>query len=173
MLTIAIMLQGESRLVIVHELNNDPSLTTRLASSRTKMSRPRERQASAIIAYPRPDKPSSVAFNLSISRHGSAAQRQRGGLPGLFEAPSNEILPSTEGSAVPGARSLSGSHQSKGAGLAFVADLESAADQPDDESDAENRDVEQEMMDIMEIDRELEQMAHNREQGTKRVFFEG
>ncbi|KAH8888499.1 hypothetical protein GQ53DRAFT_767548 [Thozetella sp. PMI_491] len=172
-LPIEVILQGESRLVAVHELNNGTSLVSRLVGSRSKKLRPRERQANAIIAYPRPDKPSSVAFNLSVSRRGNGAPRTRPGLTGLFDA-SSEALPSTrvasDGSV--GASTLASLKQ-KGAGLAFVADLEHAADQPDDESDAENRDVEQEMMDIMEIDRELEQMAQNREQGTKHVFFEG
>jgi hypothetical protein len=36
----------------------------------------------------------------------------------------------------------------------------------------EGRDIEQELMDIMEIDRELEQLEHERERGRKRVFFE-
>ena len=34
------------------------------------------------------------------------------------------------------------------------------------------RDVEAELLDIMEIDRELDQLESDREHGTKRVFFE-
>ena len=174
-LPIEIVLQAESRLVIVLENEDGTPLTNRLISSRTKKSRNSDRHASAIIAYPRPEKPSSVAFNLSVSRRGFRSHAQRAPLSGLFEAPTNENFASTEqddDGATPRAGSRFKPHQPKVRGLAFMQDLEHAADQPDD-FEAENRDVEQEMMDIMEIDRELEQMENDREQGTKHVFFEG
>jgi hypothetical protein len=47
-----------------------------------------------------------------------------------------------------------------------------AADASDDEEEAEERDVEEEMLDIMEIDRELEEMENERASGRKHVFFE-
>ena len=77
-----------------------------------------------------------------------------------------DVLPSTE---LPDETQSAPSSQQ---GLMFINDLNFAADQPDDEFEVEGRDIEQELMDIMEIDRELEQLEHERVRGAKRVFFE-
>jgi hypothetical protein len=50
--------------------------------------------------------------------------------------------------------------------------LNVAADVADDEEEAEERNVEEEILDIMEIDRELEEMESDRQSGRKHVFFE-
>jgi len=159
---IEVLLQGESRVVIVHENEDTTSLTNRLLGARKKPRADRA-PARAIIAYPRPNKPDSVAFNLSVAQPGLL--RSRAPVRGLFDAPSQEdVLPSTEApEAAPRPQNF---------GFGFAKDLNYAADAPDDESEAENRDVDQEIMDIMEIDRELEQMEADRARGTKRVFFE-
>jgi hypothetical protein len=175
-LPIEVLLQGESRLVVVHESEDTSSLTTRLLGARKK---PRAElgPTRAILAYPRPDRPNSnnVSFDLSIAPRSGKTGGGGGGLfrprpphssvRGSFEQ-SMEVLPSTE---VPDeAQSAPSSQQ----GLMFINDLSFAADQPDDEFEVEGRDIEQELMDIMEIDRELEQLEHERVKGTKRVFFE-
>ncbi|KAK3385360.1 hypothetical protein B0H63DRAFT_181869 [Podospora didyma] len=168
-LPVEVLIQGESRLVIVHEgEDTTSSLTGRLRGARNKP-RPEVSKAKAILAFPRPQQPNSVAFNLSVGRAGGV------GLPRPRQGPVKKLfgdddgaIPVTEGTGY----QQTSSQPSRGAGLMFINDLNSAADVPDDEDEVEARDIEQEMMDIMEIDRELEQMESDRERGTKRVFFE-
>ena len=61
--------------------------------------------------------------------------------------------------------------RSRNMGLEFIDELDAAAD-AGYELDAEERDIEQEVMDLMELDQQLEQMEDERLRGTKRVFFE-
>ncbi|KAK3348621.1 hypothetical protein B0T25DRAFT_457650 [Lasiosphaeria hispida] len=169
-LPIEVLIQGESRIVIVHESEDSgASLTTRLLGARKK---PRAdiTVAKAILTYPRQQKPNSVAFNLSVSRPSGGLLRPRGAVKGLFDNvdESMEVLPSTE----PIEEDQALSSQPRNPGFLFGNDLSYAADVLDDESEAEARDVDQEILDIMEIDRELEQMESERDRGTKRVFFE-
>ncbi|KAK4143435.1 uncharacterized protein C8A04DRAFT_37442 [Dichotomopilus funicola] len=189
-LPIEVLLRGESRLVVVHE-NEDAdttSLTSRLLSARRK---PRSGEAGptrAILAYPPPGQQESanVSFNLSFASRpgrtvggGSGLFRDRprviGSNKGSFDHSMDVVLPSTELGqeddevGVAGGLDTAPSSQQ---GLMFINDLNYAADQPDDEFEVEGRDIEQELMDIMEIDRELEQLEHERQSGGKRVFFE-
>lgn len=146
--------------------------------------------AQAILAYPQPTKPSSVAFNLSLARPEKGQK--------LLKPREEETAPSSLSASFDGAAfstqeldneqagdsqdtvalSAFGSHsqsqsQGRDPGLLFINDLNYAADVEDDKSEAEGRDIEAELMDIMEIDRELEEMESQRgSQGTKRVFFE-
>ncbi|KAK0712701.1 hypothetical protein B0T26DRAFT_677127 [Lasiosphaeria miniovina] len=171
-LPVEVLVQGESRIVVVHESEEaTSSLTSRLVGARKK-TRPDNGTAKAILAFPRPEKPNSVAFNLSVSRAGAGLlrQRPRGSAKGLFGDVDEpvDIRPSTEAPDAEG----QAPNRPRDAGLMFINDLNFAADVPDDESEAAERDIEQEMRDIMEIDRELEQMESDRERGTKRVFFE-
>ncbi|KAK1833487.1 nucleoporin NUP37 [Podospora conica] len=162
---IEVLIQGESRVVVVHETQTTTSLTNRLLGARKKPRADRA-PARAIIAYPRPEKPHSVAFNLSVAQPGLL--RSRAPVRGLFDAPAaqDNVLPSTEAAETAAPRAP------RNFGFGFAKDLNYAADAPDDEEEAEARDVDQEIMDIMEIDRELEQMEADRARGTKRVFFE-
>lgn len=156
-LPIEVLLQGESRLVFVHESEDPSALSMRLVATRKNPRRPGDRVASAIIAYPRPEKPNSVAFNLSVRsapgrrRTGSAAFAPRpGSSAGLISKPATADV-----------------------GLLFATDLGAAADIADEETkDVGARNVEEEIMDIMEIDRELEMLDSERDAGTKHVFFE-
>ncbi|KAK3997944.1 nucleoporin NUP37 [Cladorrhinum sp. PSN332] len=167
-----VLLLGETRIVIVHESEEAAaaSFNAHLLGGRKK-GRLELGPANAILAYPRPEKPNSVAFNLSIAHRPTGAgagllrstrSRVTGG--GSFE--SMDALPSTEAHDE---RSFS---QPPGVGLRFINDLNFAADQPDDEAEAVNRNIEEEVMDIMEIDRVMEQMESERNRSTKRVFFE-
>ncbi|KAK3317670.1 hypothetical protein B0T19DRAFT_295753 [Cercophora scortea] len=168
-LPIEVLLQGENRLVIVHESEDSASFTSRLIGNRKK-ARTDYGSTKAIIAFPRPEKPNSVAFNLSVSRSGRGGllrPQQRPSVKGLFSNDGDNILPSTEAPDKGFA-----SDPARDTGLMFFNDLDFAADRPDDESEAENRDTEQEVLDIMEIDRELESLETSRDRGTKRVFFE-
>ncbi|KAK3312766.1 hypothetical protein B0H66DRAFT_643932 [Apodospora peruviana] len=170
-LPIEVLLQGETRLVIVHEHEDGTSLTSRLVGARKKACHDTG-TAKAILAFPRPEQPNSVTFNLSVrgGGNGTLRPRPRGSAKNLFGDIEDAmgILPSTE----PADEDTSSQPIPANTGLVFVNDLNFAADVPDDEAEAEGRDIEQEMMDIMEIDRELEQMESDRGRGTKRVFFE-
>ncbi|KAK4174687.1 hypothetical protein QBC36DRAFT_36228 [Triangularia setosa] len=173
-LPVEVLIQGESRVVFLHESEEAPSFTSRLLGGRKKVGGRTDLESTkAILAYPRPEKPNSIAFNLSIAHRPAAdnatlfrsARRPIGG--GLFsqdQPRGDSFFPSTEAPA--------DTTHSQAIGLRFVNDLNFAADQPDDEQEAINRNIEEEMMDIMEIDRELEQMEDERELSTKRVFFE-
>ncbi|ERS98864.1 hypothetical protein HMPREF1624_04054 [Sporothrix schenckii ATCC 58251] len=57
--------------------------------------------------------------------------------------------------------------------LTFAGGLEDAANALDDEETVQDRNVEEEMLDIMEIDRALESMEGRRDGGVRNVFFEG
>ena len=175
-LPIEVLLQGETRLVIVHQSEESvaASFGSRLHLEERKNGRLEFAPASAILAYPRPEKPNSVAFNLSIAHRETGAgagllRPARSHVVGGGSFASTDILPSTEDHDD---AHLSSFSQPQGVGLRFINDLNFAADQPDDEAEAESRNIEEEMMDIMEIDRELEQMENERERSTKRVFFE-
>ena len=178
-LPIDVLVQGESRLVVVRESDDAPPAANRLLATRRKP-RVGVRSASAIIAYPRPEKPSSVAFNLSVSRPGGSlrALPQRPATAGLFESQSRpDILPSTEAEGPedfgrPSSSGLNPSQRSADSGFAFSQSLFVAANATDDEEEAEERNVEDEILDIMEIDRELEEMETERHSGRKHVFFE-
>ncbi|KAK3935305.1 nucleoporin NUP37 [Diplogelasinospora grovesii] len=169
-LPVEVLLQGESRIVIVHESEEDSgtSFTNRLLGAARKKSRTDLQSAApkAILAYPRPEKPNSVAFNLSISRAGMLRRPSARGLFDNNDDTAMDVHQSIEG---PDDSQVAPSRKT---GLLFANDLLVAADVPDDEAEAENRDIEQEMMDIMEIDRELEQLEQDRDRGTKHVFFE-
>lgn len=57
--------------------------------------------------------------------------------------------------------------------LTFAGGLEDAANALDDEETVQDRNVEEEMLDIMEIDRALESLEGRRDGGSRNVFFEG
>lgn len=178
-LPIDVLVKGESRLVVVLESDDGTPISNRLLSTRKKQ-RPSGRSASAIIAYPRPEKPSSIAFNLSVSRAGNRrASRQRLPVAGLFDQEQMDVLPSTEvelddggGGGAAAGHGLLIPGLSRDTGLAFGQSLNVAADASDNEEEAEERNVEAEILDIMEIDRELEEMESERQSGRKHVFFE-
>ena len=167
-LPIDVLVQGEGRLVMVRESEDDTPVTNRLLGSRSKQ-RPSGRSASAIIAYPRPEKPSSITFNLSVRAGNRHASRQRPPVAGLFDSAPTDVLPSTEVDEDTGLRPRG---PARDTGLAFMQSLNVAADVADDEEEAEERNVEEEILDIMEIDRELEEMESDRQSGRKHVFFE-
>jgi hypothetical protein len=180
-LPVDVLIQGESRLVIVRESADGTPLTNRLLTLHKKK---RLASTNAIIAYPRPEKPSSVAFNLTSQRGASLARsirpQARPAVKGLFEPqprPSGSglfdqapYLPQAHNTFTNLEPSTSGPSQ-RGAGLLFTQSLYSAADASANESEVEERDVEEEMLDIMEIDRELEEMEVERESGQQKNLF--
>ncbi|KAK0610006.1 hypothetical protein B0T17DRAFT_124868 [Bombardia bombarda] len=173
-LPVEVLVQGETRVVFVHENEDAASFASRLANTRKKQQTKLGDSQKAIVTYPRSEKPNSVAFNLSVSRPkgGLFRPQQRAPAKNIFgdfgDDNAADVMPSTEG---PDEGQASGG-KGRDVGLLFVNDLSYAADVPDDEAMADNRDIEGEILGIMEIDRELDQMKSDREGGKKRVFFE-
>ena len=158
---IDIVIRGEKRLVIVRmeergagtRIGGVVGWKRKLGESKTF------EPAGAIVVYPRSRKPSSKAFNLSVMPSGSLRARA-----GSAREPSEGSVPSQEPlqrQRLPG--------RTRSSGLTFVEQISNAADTDDD---AEGRNVEEEILDIMEIDRELEHMEDQRLHGRKKVFFE-
>lgn len=159
-LPVELLVCGESRLVIVRE--SETVVGTRIGGvvGRRK-ARPSERprENSAIVVFPRPELPGSVAYNLSVgprrtlSRPSSdepSAEQQQQQQP----EPRPVLLPSRPRS-----------------GFAFADSLSAAAD-VEAQSEEDDRDVEGEMLDLMEIDRELDALDSGRGRGRKKVIFD-
>ncbi|KAK1972542.1 hypothetical protein LY78DRAFT_623848 [Colletotrichum sublineola] len=157
-LQIEVLIMGESRLVIVHESEDTPgtkigsvvSTRRRLFGDKGKAEPP-----SAIIVHSRPDQPRNVSFNLSVNKTRSLHTK-----PSARD--SFDAEDATHDFTLPVGRPKSG--------LGFADTLNAAADLQDDVT---TRDVEVEMLDILEIDRALEYMEDDRGSGRKRVLFEG
>ncbi|KAI0123765.1 hypothetical protein BJ170DRAFT_640281 [Xylariales sp. AK1849] len=164
-LPIEVLICGETRLVIVHE--SETVVGTRIGGVKGSFQRrvsERSRVSSAITVLPRPAQPASQIYNLSINpRRTLSSAAFAAAEP---EKPKAEtILPSTETdepASVAEAR----------IGFAFADSLAAAADVMQDEEVDEERDVEIEMLDIMEIDRELDSLNDLRGRGRKKVLFE-
>ncbi|KAI1277900.1 hypothetical protein F5Y07DRAFT_388221 [Xylaria sp. FL0933] len=162
-LPVDVVVCGESRLTIIRE--SEAAVGTRIGGviSRRKRVSDRARDTSAIIVYPRPEQPGSIAYNLSI---GPRKKLTRPSLVGRFDEPTEDDKMETdkEKSPVQTPTKLP-------SGFAFAANLSAAADlEQQDEED--ERDIEVEMLDIMEIDRELDAMDNGRGRGRKKVMFD-
>jgi hypothetical protein len=156
-LPVEILIQGESRLVIVRESDDGPG--TRIGgvvSARRRLFNKnggRAEMADAILVHPRPP---SKAFDLSVNKAGSLRHPRtiNGGRSGELDDGTKELSLPTRPRV----------------GFLFGETLDAAADVGDDE--ATERDVEVEMLDIMEIDQALEELEEDRGNGKKKVFFE-
>lgn len=172
-LPVDVLIRGESRVVVVQDCQDVDTAPLRFPTQKLKRLALADRPGpvNAIIVHPNPDAPKPTqGFDLSIrpSTRGSAhapsinlfglsfsqSQDNIGEEP-LHDHPIPLDLPS----------------RPRNMGLEFMDDLDAAAD-AGYELDAEERDVEQEVMDLMELDSHLEQMEEERQRGTKRVFFE-
>ncbi|KAJ9148639.1 Nucleoporin NUP37 [Pleurostoma richardsiae] len=161
-LPVDVLVLGESRLVAVQEGDVEQTQSLPRKLKRLVPTTAPAEPVTAISVYPPPEKP-TVTFNFA-SRAGSV----RGKLLGKSFAEPSEMEVEPTGPAMQG---LSLPSRPRNAGLEFADELDVAADATYD-MDAADRDVEQEMMDIMELDRELEHLEEERQAGTKRVFFE-
>lgn len=173
-LPIEVLIRGESRLVVVQDYQDVDTAPLRLPTQKMKRleiaNKPLE-PVNAIIVHPRPDAPKIQNFeNLSIrpSTRGSAAPQSVKLFAGSF-GPSQQEDFDEPMDFRPAPTNLP--TRPRNMGLEFMDDLDAAAD-AGYELDAEERDVEQEVMDLMELDSQLEQMEEERQRGTKRVFFE-
>ncbi|KAI1161976.1 hypothetical protein F5B18DRAFT_625963 [Nemania serpens] len=162
-LPVDVVVCGESRLVIIRE--SETAVGARIGgviSRRTRLS-DRARDTTAIIVHPRPEQPGSIAYNLSLG------PRRRLSRPSLPESEDDSI----EDDMIQTDRDKSAGHTpwKPSSGFAFAANLSAAADIEQQDEDVE-RDVEVEMLDIMEIDRELDAMDNGRGRGRKKVMFD-
>ncbi|KAK8019986.1 hypothetical protein PG990_005124 [Apiospora arundinis] len=162
-LPIDIAVCGETRIVVVRE--SETVVGTRIGGimGRRKGLSERARESSAIVVHPRPEQPASQAYNLSIN------PRRKFLSPSAHREPENKnkadrVLPSTETDEI-AAAPLSTN------GFAFADSLNAAADVMQEEDEME-RDVEVEMLDLMEIDRSLDDMSDGRGKGRKKVVFD-
>ena len=201
-----IIVQGESRLVAVHESSEDSAvggLTTRLLAASAARKRTADAVTSAIVTEPRRRKPGTVKFDLDSLPPRSNTGLRKPLMPGgagstprrpaltqsLFDTPgagaSSQLAltpqkPLSQRSLfdeneVTLTMSMMRPPAQKRAVIpdfAFAAELENAANASDDEQVVKGRNIEAEMLDIMEIDRELEAMEGRRDGGRHDIFFE-
>jgi len=196
-LPVEVLVQGESRLVVVRESDDVAApLTSRLFGTRKRKLGPvaAAEPASAIIVHARRDKPApAVSFDLSLAKRGTLMEPRARAGDGRSSAAAGASFDSSvyagtqttvafsdvprgdehlRDEGVTLTQSMMFAPRTPERGLGFVHDLEDAANASDDEDAAEDRNVEEEMLDIMEIDRALEEMQGDREAGRKHVFFE-
>ena len=158
---IDIVIRGDNRLVIVRmEERGAGARIGGVVGWKRKLGENKTLEpASAIVVHPRTGKPCSKAFNLSVMPSDSLGARAISA-----RKQSQESVPSQESlqrQRLP--------RRTRSSGLTFVEQISKAADADDD---GEERNVEEEILDIMEIDRELELLEDQRLQGRKKVFFE-
>lgn len=144
-----VIVRGETRIVVVHDGDEGQAKATGITGSRGKRLFSREKP-NAIIVHGDRDKNQRMSFNLSTAKPGSLRLKS---LPAADEMDDDEMgnLPATSQ-----------------VGFDFAQTLNAAADVTADLS----RDVEAEMLGIMDIDSALDNMSGNRGNGRKKVFFE-
>ncbi|KAI0381473.1 hypothetical protein F5Y04DRAFT_82467 [Hypomontagnella monticulosa] len=163
-LPVELLVCGEARVVIVRE--SETVVGTKIGGvvSRQKRLSDRAKENSAIVVFPRPEQPGSVAYNLSV---GPRRKLSRPPVGSAFdESESNDNGAQAEAEQRP--VQLPSRPR---AGFAFADSLNAAADVEQQEEEDE-RDVEVEMLDIMEIDRELDALDSGRGRGRKKVIFD-
>jgi hypothetical protein len=146
-----LVIRGESRFVIARDSEDGTSKKLTLAN------RPRrifsKERPNAIIVHGEKARPTRTSFNLSTVKPGSLRQKS-------FSMDIDETEPANVQDMQRPTRSQSG--------FDFANTLSAAADMSADIS----RDVEAEMLGIMEIDQALDTMEGSRGTGRKKVFFE-
>ncbi|KAI1087984.1 hypothetical protein F5B19DRAFT_496834 [Rostrohypoxylon terebratum] len=163
-LPVELLVCGESRLVIVRE--SETVVGTRIGGviGQRKRLSGRAKENSAISVFPRPLQPSSVAYNLSV---GPRRTLSRSAADGSFEEPSS-TGPTTQVQVEQRPIQLPTRPRN---GFSFADSLSAAAD-VEQQDDEEERDVEVEMLDVMQIDRRLDAIDSGRERGRKKVIFD-
>jgi hypothetical protein len=183
-LPIEVLVRGETRFVVVREnASTNNTAQNKMLATRKAMTGRQTATKDSIILYPsRPQQPVSSAFDLSVSRSASAASR-RPEVKGAFDPsrrPARDLFaPSAQNSQQASQDTVAYSQPSsafpsfsQASGLAFANTLEEAADNEDDVGEVNEEAVEEELMDVMEIDRMLESMEEDKDLGSKHVFFE-
>lgn len=153
-LPVDVLIQGESRIVLVRQGEDGPGTKIGgVVDRRRRRLFSKGDQSDAIIVHGKKDRNASTSYNLSTSKSGVLRRRafsnQQDDTPG-----NKEPLPQ-----IPSRPCV---------GFDFINTLNAAADASVDLT----RDVEVEMLDIMEIDQALDSMEDSRGSGRKKVFFE-
>ncbi|KAJ0117381.1 hypothetical protein J7T55_003795 [Diaporthe amygdali] len=169
-LPVEVIVRGESRLVVVHDFQDVDTAPLRFPAKKLKRLVPANEGAdsvNAIIVHQNPGRTAIRAqkFDLSIR---SGRDGPRPPSAGVFGRSFNQSQDNFEAEPLEYQPELAATpSRSRNMGLEFMDDLDAAAD-AGYELDAEERDVEQEVMDLMELDQQLEQMEDERLRGTKR-----
>lgn len=153
-LPVDVLIQGETRLVVVREGDDGPS--KKLANSVGRSKRLFADKSNAIIVRGSQRDHKKLDFNLSTFKPGTLRLRHSIGNADDERTESNQVTPKA---------STSRAHP----GFDFGSAMDAAADEGNDDV---SRDLEVEMLDIMEIDKALENMGGKRESGRKKVLFE-
>lgn len=171
-LPVEVVVRGESRLVVVHDFQDVDTAPLRFPAKNLKRLLPANAAAespTAIIVHPKPGRtPKHLPkFDLTL-RSGPGGRPPSAGrsVPSFNRSQDNFEPEPIDYQLEPKETPSRGNM-----GLEFMDELDAAAD-AGYELDAEERDIEQEVMDLMELDQQLEQMEDERLRGTKRVFFE-
>ncbi|KKP05290.1 hypothetical protein THAR02_02621 [Trichoderma harzianum] len=162
-LPVDVLIQGESRIVIVREGEDGPGrkIGAVVASHRKRLFSRSDKEA--IIVHGKQDRSAGLSFNLSTVKPGTLRQKlpARDELDGNGNGNGNGASDRSDDAPTPTTRAR--------AGFGFTDTLSAAADLT---ADFATRDVEAEMLDIMEIDQALNNMEDYRGSGRKKVFFE-
>ncbi|KAL6813750.1 hypothetical protein J3E69DRAFT_114455 [Trichoderma sp. SZMC 28015] len=162
-LPVDVLIQGESRIVIVREGEDGPGrkIGAVVASHRKRLFSRSDKEA--IIVHGKQDRSAGLSFNLSTVKPGTLRQKPpvRDELEGNGNGNGNGAGDRSDDAPTPTTRAR--------AGFGFTDTLSAAADVT---ADFTTRDVEAEMLDIMEIDQALNNMEDYRGSGRKKVFFE-
>ncbi|RDA91829.1 hypothetical protein CP533_3672 [Ophiocordyceps camponoti-saundersi (nom. inval.)] len=149
-LPVDVLIRGESRLVVVRQGEDGPGrkIGTVVDRRRRRLFSNGER-SDAIIVHAKNDTMPSLSFNLSTAKSSSlrltSLKNQSDGAFGSTQIPARPRV-----------------------GFEFMDNLDMAADASTDLS----RDVEAEMLDVMEIEQALDGMEDSRGSGRKKVFFD-
>ncbi|KFA79064.1 hypothetical protein S40288_08152 [Stachybotrys chartarum IBT 40288] len=154
-LPVDVLIQGESRLVIVREGDDGPGKKLGGTSRRSRRLFS-EDKSDAIIVHGKRDPSAKLSFNLSTVKPGTLRMKPSPFLPehSTTNAAGSEPAPTARASG----------------GFDFASTMSAAADNTEDLT---RRNVEAEMLDIMEIDQVLESMNGGKGSGSSNVFFEG
>ncbi|UKZ49746.1 hypothetical protein TrVGV298_003996 [Trichoderma virens] len=162
-LPVDVLIRGESRIVIVREGEDGPGrkIGAVVASHRKRLFSRNDKEA--IIVHGKPDRSASLSFNLSTVKPGTLRLKPstRDELDGNGNGNGNGASDRSDDAPTPTTRAR--------AGFGFADTLSAAADVS---ADFTTRDVEAEMLDIMEIDQALNNLEDYRGSGRKKVFFE-
>ncbi|PNP56633.1 hypothetical protein THARTR1_03329 [Trichoderma harzianum] len=164
-LPVDVLIQGESRIVIVREGEDGPGrkIGAVVTSHRKRLFSRSDKEA--IIVHGKQDRSAGLSFNLSTVKPGTLRLKQpaRDELDGNGNGNGNGNGASDRSDDAPTPTTRAR------AGFGFTDTLSAAADVT---ADFTTRDVEAEMLDIMEIDQALNNMEDYRGSGRKKVFFE-
>ncbi|KJZ71709.1 hypothetical protein HIM_08906 [Hirsutella minnesotensis 3608] len=153
-LPVEVLIQGETRMVVVRHGEDGPGTKIGgVVDRRRNRLFSRGERSDAIIVHGKSDRVASMTYNLSTVKSGSLRLKQ-------LSTPQHDAVDGKDDSQQLAARMRNG--------FGFMNNLDEAADASPDL----NRDIEAEMLDIMEIDQALDSMEDSRGSGRKKVFFE-